>query len=95
MVYQLIEVPPGFAEPTSDLVIEWDERQVPPDSPELTHRSAGSASRLGCSLAVRRFQRNKASPSIASLNRPLTGFSLNQVVAWVRKMDGLRRALAA
>jgi len=38
---------------------------------------------------------SKASPSIASLNRTLTGISLNQVVAWVREMDGLRRALAA
>ena len=37
MGYEFIEVPPGFAEPTNDLVIEWDERQdlhMPPDSPD-------------------------------------------------------------
>jgi hypothetical protein len=43
----------------------------------------------------RKTQQNEASPSIASLNRTLTGISLNQVAAWVREMDSLRRVLAA
>ena len=44
-------------------------------------------------LAQRSTGGEEASPSIASLNT-LTSVSLNQLVAWVREMDGLRRALA-
>jgi len=56
--------------------------------------SSPSPYHLARQFAQRYGDASSDSQSSASLNRTLTSNSLNQLVAWVREVDGLCRALA-